>query len=48
MHFFKKVLVLPRSLIFKNTEKLMGILVGVGRGESFHSDKDFSVNLKVA
>lgn len=47
MHFFKKVLVLPRSLIFKNTEKLMGILVGVG-GESFHSDKDFSVNLKVA
>lgn len=46
MHFFKKVLVLPRSLIFKNTEKLMGIWWR--GGESFHSDKDFSVNLKVA
>ena len=33
MHVFKKVLVLPRSLIFKNTEKLMGIWWGEGSGK---------------
>lgn len=45
MHFFKEGSCTSQVFDIKNAVKLIGI---GGQGETFHPDKDFSVNLKVA